>query len=319
MIVFFVLSGFVLMLPFARGRHQTYGIYALRRLTRIYIPFACSILLAAMLYKLSSPGEIEALTAWFNEASWDTAPQPIILLKHLAMTGRWEDMRLNPVMWSLVHELRISLVFPLIAALALRSQTAALTVACAFYVIGFHGALIVEGNITTSLLDTLRFSAFFIIGAIMALRLPALVAWASGLSRIGFAASLGGAMCLFSLKPGFMTEMLFAGAAVGVIALAAGASPARNLLNCAPLRWLGRVSYTLYLVHMPVMLAIFHLADGHLGLAPTTAIAAASVLLASELFYRLFEKPSHLLARAFSGTKTANPALQSAPEPARDL
>jgi peptidoglycan/LPS O-acetylase OafA/YrhL len=318
-IVFFVLSGFVLMLPFASGRTPAFGTYALRRLIRIYVPFACSIFLGAALYKLSAPGEIRTLTSWFNESAWDAAPRPMLVLKHLAMTGRWEDMRLNPVMWSLVHELRVSLVFPLIAAMALWSKKAALATAGLLYVVGFHGALLVDGSILISLFDTLRFSAFFIVGAIMALRLRELTHWAASLGNLGFAAALGGVICLFSLNPSFVSELLFAGAAVGSIALAVGARSAVEVLSLQPLRWLGRVSFSLYLVHMPVMLAVFHLADRHLGLAETTVLASVAVLVASEVFYRLFEKPSHVLGRALGGTPEGKPALPSSHTRVRNL
>lgn len=302
-IVFFVLSGFVLMLPFRSRRRQGYGSYAVRRFARIYIPFFCSIMLAAALYALAGPRPVPSLTDWFNTASWDAPPQPLLILKHLAMTGRPEDMRLNSVMWSLVHEMRISLAFPLIAMLALRSRMLALAMAVLCYWGGLHGArMVAPDGLAASLLDTLRFSAFFMIGAVLALHLDALRAWAAGLGRMGLAATMAGIVCLLSLKPSPLAEPLFASAATGAIALAIGARQAQAVLAAAPLRWLGRVSFSLYLVHLPVMLAVYHGLDGVVGMAAATGVAVVLVLLASELFHRCFEEPSMAFGRRLSGS-----------------
>ena len=48
-ILFFVLSGYVLALPFIAGTQLTYGRYLVKRICRIWLPFAAAILLAAAL------------------------------------------------------------------------------------------------------------------------------------------------------------------------------------------------------------------------------------------------------------------------------
>jgi peptidoglycan/LPS O-acetylase OafA/YrhL len=68
-------------------------------------------------------------------------------------------------------------------------------------------------------------------------------------------------------------------------------------LRSRPLQWLGRVSYSLYLVHVPVAVALAHAFHGTL---PAAAIAPLTVLLAlpaAALFYRAVERPSLLLSR----------------------
>jgi peptidoglycan/LPS O-acetylase OafA/YrhL len=62
------------------------------------------------------------------------------------------------------------------------------------------------------------------------------------------------------------------------------------------LQWLGRTSYSLYLVHVPVALALAHALHGSL---PAAAIAALTVVLAlpaAAVFYVAVERPSLLLS-----------------------
>src|ERR1022692_2357744 len=47
--LFFVLSGFVLALPYFAGTSLPYGRYIVRRFCRLYLPFAFAVLIAALL------------------------------------------------------------------------------------------------------------------------------------------------------------------------------------------------------------------------------------------------------------------------------
>src|ERR1017187_3352351 len=47
--LFFVLSGFVLSLPYFAGKNLAYGPYLVRRFCRLYLPFAFAVLISALL------------------------------------------------------------------------------------------------------------------------------------------------------------------------------------------------------------------------------------------------------------------------------
>jgi len=53
-IIFFVLSGYVLALPFFHGTQPNYSRYVFRRFCRIYIPFAVAICIAALLCRITN-------------------------------------------------------------------------------------------------------------------------------------------------------------------------------------------------------------------------------------------------------------------------
>jgi peptidoglycan/LPS O-acetylase OafA/YrhL len=77
--------------------------------------------------------------------------------------------------------------------------------------------------------------------------------------------------------------------AVGVIALALGVGKFQDMLNHRIPIWLGRVSYSLYLVHMPVLyVASQTFAKGAFTI-PTTIIVIILSLLIAECMVRMIE------------------------------
>ena len=66
-VLFFVLSGFVLSLPYASGRGRRYRAYAVGRLCRLYLPLLATVLLSAVLaWTFSGAAPPAALTETFR-------------------------------------------------------------------------------------------------------------------------------------------------------------------------------------------------------------------------------------------------------------
>ena len=86
---------------------------------------------------------------------------------------------------------------------------------------------------------------------------------------------------------------------VGALAVIALAIASRNspLLSSPPLHWLGEVSYSLYLVHLPIMLACLKWLSPSLSLGACLLIALPIVFVASHLFNLLVEKPANRLGK----------------------
>ncbi|MEJ2408226.1 MAG: acyltransferase [Novosphingobium sp.] len=73
-------------------------------------------------------------------------------------------------------------------------------------------------------------------------------------------------------------------------------------MGSAPMRWLGDRSYTIYLVHYPMLVfaeTLWKPFDGGMGTVfAVTAAFAAAVLLVSDLCYRFFEMPARRAIKA---------------------
>src|ERR1700722_7768894 len=129
-ILFFVLSGFVLSLPAAAGRPQPYITFAIRRVFRIYLPYLMALAFAvAGAYWLHG---IITRNIWFH-AFWSEPLNWGLVGRHVLFVGVYNTDQFDNPIWSLVHEMRISLIFPFLCALVLRFKSKwSLAIAFAF-------------------------------------------------------------------------------------------------------------------------------------------------------------------------------------------
>jgi peptidoglycan/LPS O-acetylase OafA/YrhL len=87
-VLFFLLSGFVLSLPFQRGQKPTYLAFAIRRLCRIYLPYLAGIGLSILVITFVAVSKIPELSAWFNQ-SCGVPFNGRIALEHLLLIGNF--------------------------------------------------------------------------------------------------------------------------------------------------------------------------------------------------------------------------------------
>jgi peptidoglycan/LPS O-acetylase OafA/YrhL len=86
--------------------------------------------------------------------------------------------------------------------------------------------------------------------------------------------------------------------ASGASVLVAGAIHSRafsRILSLPLLTWMGQVSYSLYLIHLPVIILLTHFVSGRLGAVGGTAFVMAALVLSyliAPLFHRAVEAPS---------------------------
>jgi peptidoglycan/LPS O-acetylase OafA/YrhL len=297
--MFFVLSGFVLSLPWLRGRPPRYASFAIRRVCRIYLPYLVAVAGAMALAALLIDRKPAGISQWFDGANWTEAPGPAAILAHVLMLGTHDSF--DNVIWSLVHEMRVSLLFPLLLWPVLRfglagaaAETlglAAVGAVCARLGIGTEGGL-------GSPALTVQFASLFVIGAALASQAGAVREWFA--ARPAALASLvaGAGLLVLGIKWPYRPElMLGLGAALTVAAaLANGSGFARALLHPVP-RWLGKVSYSLYLIHVPILVTAITLLHGRVPHAAILAGVVALSLLAAALFHRFVEVPSMRLGR----------------------
>jgi peptidoglycan/LPS O-acetylase OafA/YrhL len=66
----------------------------------------------------------------------------------------------------------------------------------------------------------------------------------------------------------------------------------RKLLDEPIPQWLGLISYSLYLIHLPLMLALFPILTRHLPFYVVMLIVAGTAALAATLMHQIIEVPA---------------------------
>lgn len=183
---------------------------------------------------------------------------------------------LNPPLWTLIVEMQVALLMPLFTRLARWPWT--LPVAWFLSVIA---AL-------CGWTQAAYFPLFFL-GTVLAVQQWRLPRWA-----VGAALLIGLAVLLQRHVTGSdeaVTRYLTApGAALVILAVTGGA--ARQFLSAWPVQWLGRVSYSLYATHFPVLLALSILGTrARLGPSACAVAAIPLCLLVAAVVHRLVERP----------------------------
>ena len=120
-VLFFLLSGFVLSLPFQRTQKPTYLAFAIRRVCRIYLPYLAGIGISILVITFAARSKNPGLSAWFNQ-SCGIPFNGWIALEHLFLIGNIHSSTYNNAIWSLVQEMRVSLLFPLLFWLVCRNK-----------------------------------------------------------------------------------------------------------------------------------------------------------------------------------------------------
>ncbi|TCN22212.1 acyltransferase family protein [Mesobacillus foraminis] len=307
--LFFVLSGFVLSLPFYTKRRFSYGKYTIKRLCRIYIPYISAIIITLVLRELFFTNKIIGLSQWFN-VNWS---QPFTLFtfkEHLLLISTFTS-NLNNVVWSLVHEMRISLVFPLIMFILIRLNIKKSIMFCiSMSIISVVYAIVFEAQfLGTELYATLHYSSIFVVGALLSkyhtvlkqhllqLNMPKkCLLFFTGVILFLYAHP---SFILNIIQPGFDpflravidTWFTSIGASI-IIMFAISGNFFSEILNKKLVNYIGKISYSLYLIHLPVLFSSFHLLYNVLPTWVVCVVAFAASLMLASLMYHLIEKQS---------------------------
>lgn len=316
-VVFFVLSGFVLHLLLAKARLSTPA-YVAKRVVRLYMPYLAAIALGVVGALAITPHALAGFNDWTNKFwSWPvTLPS---IAKHLLVIGQFNADRYDFTIWTLVHEMRISLVFPVIFLAVTRMRWwAALTpfmIASVTMVTLRQPAVMdrtdlagfaAEGGLT-AYVYTVHYLLAFAIGASLAHHrhhLFAAYARLPGRTRglLGVLTFLlyvyGGQVLrgtgLVTMMPYDWPIMI---AAALLLVIAAAQPGVRRVLEMPALMYLGRISYSLYLFHPLVLLAMLHGFAGRIPLGWLLLAVFGLTFVVSDLAYRCIERPAVNLSR----------------------
>lgn len=166
--LFFVLSGYVLSLSISRHGMASYERFVVRRICRIYLPFVAIILFAALMLVLVKKAPLTGVSEWFSNGPWSVYPTEQVIMGHLLMTGTVPLLSLDNPAWSLVIEMRVSLIFPVLFVLMekYRAQTLA-----AVMILYFAASMFLNSvgqnpptTFTNSLIFTFEYLPLFVVG-----------------------------------------------------------------------------------------------------------------------------------------------------------
>jgi peptidoglycan/LPS O-acetylase OafA/YrhL len=299
--MFFVLSGFILATVYATLAPAGWPRFFVKRGLRLF-PLNTAVIL------------FHALAALLGLATgatiiWRDLPWHLLMLQSFVPGHRVGWIFVN---WSVGVELLCYLAFPLVI-LGLRRLPRAAIALCVLLAAALTWKL--QLSVLGSFWDLPvieRCGSEFLLGVAtgtLALRSPRLSATPAALLELGAVAALiagaaGGIGTEFCAAVGSwrMASVPLAAAALNY-ALASDAGPIACLLRLKPLFWLGQVSFSLYLIHWPLLSRTGWLLKQAAGPNPGAPLivawaltALAACLALSALTYRCIELPGRRFA-----------------------
>ncbi|MFB9276261.1 acyltransferase family protein [Cohnella cellulosilytica] len=300
--MFFILSGYVLSLTYLKGKQQKYPQYIIKRLCRLYIPFVVAVIIAIILNKMfyTGSGSFASLSGWINnhwaEFQWNS------FINHFLFIGNYDTHAFNGPIWSLVHEMRISIVFPLLMYIVMRyGLRLNVTIAFVLSFIGF-GLSKLTGSSNIDFFITLHYASLFIFGALLAKYTDDVVQYYKTLANSArillFVTSVLLLTYPYWLLPNLgiihirvINDWVSATGAIILISLALSDETFVRYLMSKPLLFLGKISYSFYLYHFIIILALLHALYGVIPVWTICVFSIMATFLVASVMYWLVELP----------------------------
>lgn len=325
--LFMILSGFVLAMTYQQRFSvitlQEYGRFLWQRLARLF-----------PLYALVVAGCLLMMEFGIGLNMCDLSPLGIALNFLMMQAWYWPDDSLTGTGWSLSIEWGANLLFPLFVLVLLRAspRRAAVVAMAAVLALGWQalaGGQGGDGQPFTGAIDwyyvpdsLVRCLTEFMLG-IYCWRLRAR-ALSLGRTPVLLAASGGIVVC--SAFPMFDVVFVLLCCCL-VIGLSYQQSWLVHLFGSAIPRWLGQISFSIYLLHLPLLpirglliewLTGRHIVDAYQVETPTEGVlCAVAVLLLATLSFHGFERPMQRWMRgAFTRPARLSPAPAEGVSPA---
>jgi peptidoglycan/LPS O-acetylase OafA/YrhL len=294
--LFFVLSGVVLAFPVLRAARFSWRGYYASRLIRLYGPIAVSVALGLVLFLAFPRRQETGLGPWMT-ARGDEYPLASIVKDVVLVFGA--SGVISPL-WSLRWEILFSLLLPVYMFAASRGRSLGGLKAAALL------AMVTVGTMTGS--QYLLYLPMFGLGVLLAVHWENLATWSRRFTPWAWLATASLAIVLTCIRWEAMAlgvappdaQRLVPLSVVGVTLIvfcAAFWRTAIAALDTRPVQWLGSLSFSLYLVHEPILIAVrLALPSDMVWLAMSSGAGLAVVVAIA--FRRLVEGPTHRMAKA---------------------
>jgi peptidoglycan/LPS O-acetylase OafA/YrhL len=293
--LFFVISGFILSLPFTRanlglGPRPSYGRYLKRRLTRLEPPYA----LACLCFFL---GAVFVERRFATTQLWPSFLASLSYTHNLRFPG--ELPRINPVFWSLEVEVQYYLIAPAICWLYFRTGSPILRRVVTLVLVGLWSSCAgAFGSLTF-----LKYGYFFLTGLVLSDFFCSRGADAT-LARRDTAAALGIPLLVALLWVNFSTTgnklLIFAFPYVifAFFLVVLNTAAWRSVFSRTLPAVIGGMCYSIYMIHYGVIVATGRWTlsvASKAGFWPYLLIQMVlqilAVLLVSGIFFKTIERP----------------------------
>lgn len=309
-ILFFLLSGLVLALPMLKGGEQPYGRFLIRRVLRIYGPYFVALVFSVIGAALWHRPD------WFGKGPGNTWTEPVswgLLVQHILFLGSYKDHQYNMAFWSLVYELRISLIYPFLFLIVQKVRTRSVLLAAILTTL-LSEQLMLRFPQHNTVWKTFEYTAIFACGILIARHRKDIRVWYERLGRMSRAALFLAAYLLYngghrlSDLHGmwrFASCSIVAGAA-GFVVVGLNSPVAQKILDSRVPQFLGKVSYSLYLVHGTILFAITALLYSKVPTMVCFVLYLVTAISASYAFHVCVEAPFIAKSRSVGSRNTVS-------------
>lgn len=312
-IFFFVLSGYVLVHQYGSNPSYTYGKFIVQRVIRIYVPYFAALLLALVLFLLCEHNHYEQ--AWLSKV-WPIPLTPKLFVEHVLLIGNFDTDALLAPMWSLVHEMRVSFLFPLLLFILRLKPLKAFIGGVLLFCVAFGSiALHIDEPLGyyNAYTYTLYYLVVFLAGGAVAIYQQPMVARYNKLTPVYKVLIVVAALLLYNyaniIFPLFFTPaqmplslyhygtsitedaIITLTSCIFIIAAISVAGKKSIIEQKLPV-FLGKISFSLYLVHTPVAAFIYYSLYGKMATALIIAICFIAAIVVAVLFNKYIEVTS---------------------------
>ncbi len=310
-LLFFILSGFVLSIPYINNKPPQYSTFMMKRFFRIYGPYIVAMLFSTIMVSLFAHfKDVSGLSKTYSER-WDHEVSLKAILSYIFMID-FDKANVNGVIWTLFHEMRISFIFPFFLLIIMKfnfvkSLFITVSINAFFFLII---TLLLKGIeneyvhfFVLSIRETFYYCTYFLFGAF-------LCKYKNKLERLeNLNKPFKALLVLISLvllnSKWFVvltgisnTRIEDLISVVGILLLFSLVLTSKSLdraLSLTPLIWLGKVSFSLYLVHIPVLMLTTIFLSKIMPLSITFVFVPVISLIVAHFFNKYIEKPFSVL------------------------
>jgi peptidoglycan/LPS O-acetylase OafA/YrhL len=312
-VVFIVLSGFSLAVSPARsGWRLGASRFAHRRAWRILPPYW-----AALVFSL--------LMTWLvvSQPGWPIPNEKSVIVNGLLLQDVFGAPTPNHAFWSIAIEAQLYVVFPVLILMIRRVNAIAMAAAVTLLIVTV-GALGPQSLVRQFTPDL---AALFAMGVLAASILTASERrrswpwpWLALAGAVPVVAAIIWKGSVWTNGNLFWVDLAF-GPAIGCLLVAVATGQPKTLvrmLNARPLRSLGSFSYSLYLTHAPIVIAVYYgIVAGRVPPGvPTFLVLLAVVVPMTIVFARLFAAVFEIPFRKYRGWAALRGALMERASPA---